>query len=154
MLISKKTEYALKALCHLAQQPDNSSILIADLARANNIPKKFLEFILLSLRKGGVLKSRIGKGGGYRLSQKPSEVTIGSIINILEGDVTEVQCMNDAGKNQCLESNNQSCCGIHLVMNEVKQSIAAVLETATLADMIEKIDHESRRRSGVIDYSI
>ncbi len=88
------------------------------------------------------------------MAQKPAQVTILSVIRILEGDFTEVHCMNDGGQNQCREVNDQACCGIHLVMKDVKQSIAAVLETATLADMIEKIEHESRRKSEIIDYCI
>jgi Rrf2 family protein len=62
-MISKKTKYALKALIYLAGQPSGNPVLIADLARNENIPKKFLEFILLSLRKGGLLQSKVGKGG-------------------------------------------------------------------------------------------
>jgi Rrf2 family protein len=81
-MISKKTKYALKAMRHLAQSSHDRPVLIAELAAVEKIPKKFLEFILLALRKGGLLTSRIGKGGGYLLAHDPSEITIGSIVRI------------------------------------------------------------------------
>lgn len=153
-MISKKTKYALRALSHLAKNANNQSVLIADLARSEKIPKKFLEFILLSLRKGGVLNSRIGKGGGYRLAHEPSEITIASIIRILEGGFSLVHCLNENGANICEDGNDPACCGIHMVMNDVQTAISSVLETTTLADMISKTDAENFRRSQIIDYSI
>ena len=75
MLISKKSKYALQALVHLAEQTSDQPVLISELARVKRIPKKFLEFILLSLRKGGVLQSKVGKGGGYFLSLPPAYST-------------------------------------------------------------------------------
>jgi len=153
-MISKKTKYALRALTHLAQRPDNSPVLIADLARAEKIPKKFLEFILLSLRKGGILTSRVGKGGGYCLAHEPSHITIGSIVQILEGGFSLVHCLNGNGTEHCEEGNDPSSCGIRLVMTDVKRSITAVLDTTTLADMIDKSESEQRRKAHIIDYSI
>jgi Rrf2 family protein len=153
-VISKKTKYALRALAYLAQQPDDRHILIADLANAEKIPKKFLEFILLSLRKGGLLTSRIGKGGGYRLAHAPSEITIGRIVTILEGGFSLVHCLSENGSKQCEEGNDPSCCGIHLVMADVKQSISSVLEKTTLADMISKSYLANQVKSRTIDFCI
>jgi len=153
-MISKKTKYALRALSYLAQQPDNRPVLIADLAESANVPRKFLEFILLSLRKGGLLVSRIGKGGGYRLAHKPSEITLASVVKILEGGFSLVHCLNDNGANNCEEGNDPSNCGIHLVMKDVKLAISTVLETTTLADIIRRAEAECFRKSKIIDYSI
>jgi Rrf2 family protein len=153
-MISKKTKYALKAMRHLAKNSHDRPVLIADLASAEKIPKKFLEFILLALRKGGLLTSRIGKGGGYRLAHDPSEITIGSIVRILEGDYSLVHCLNENGTQQCEEGNDPSCCGIHLVMVDVKTSITSVLETLTLADITKKSDSANRLKSNILDYSI
>jgi Rrf2 family protein len=153
-MISKKTKYALKAMRHLAQNPSDSPVLIAELAASENIPKKFLEFILLALRKGGLLTSRIGKGGGYRLAHDPSEISIGSIVKILEGDYSLVHCLNGNGTNQCEDGNDPSCCGIHLVMVDVKTSITAVLETLTLADIMKKSDSANKIKSNILDYCI
>jgi Rrf2 family protein len=153
-MISKKTKYALKALGYLAQKSDGRHIMIADLAAAEHIPKKFLEFILLALRKGGLLTSRIGKGGGYRLAHDPAEITIGSIVKILEGDFSLVHCINGNGTNLCEDGNDPSCCGIHLVMVDMKQSITKVFEATTLADIINKSDSANILKSNIHDYCI
>jgi len=153
-MISKKTKYALKALYHLAGQPDSQPVLIADLARAGNIPKKFLEFILLSLRKGGILQSRIGKGGGYYLGLEPSKVTLGSVVRILEGDLAPVQCLSETNYARCDECNDEATCGIRLVMMDVNEALAQVLDNLTLADMVSRSADERSRRANVVDYSI
>jgi Rrf2 family protein len=156
-MISKKTKYALKALYHLAGQPDSQPVLIADLAKAGNIPKKFLEFILLSLRKGGILQSRIGKGGGYFLASAPSNVTLGSVVRILEGDLAPVQCLSETNYARCDECDDEATCGIRLVMVDVNKALAQVLDNLTLADMVSRsADERSRRAQNprVVDYSI
>ncbi|MGD0584343.1 MAG: Rrf2 family transcriptional regulator [Oryzomonas sp.] len=153
-MISKKTKYALKALYHLAGQPTSQPVLIADLAKAENIPKKFLEFILLSLRKGGVLQSRIGKGGGYYLASAPSEVTLGSVVRVLEGDLAPVQCLSETNYARCDECDDEATCGIRLVMMDVNKALAHVLDNLTLADMVERSADERSKRSKVVDYSI
>jgi Rrf2 family protein len=153
-MISKKTKYALKALGYLAQHSNGRHVLIAELAAEEKIPRKFLEFILLALRKGGLLTSRIGKGGGYRLALDPAEITIGSIVKILEGDFTLVHCLDGNGLQQCEDGNDPACCGIHLVMVGMKSSITRVFEAATLADIIHQSEAANQARSNVIDYCI
>jgi Rrf2 family protein len=153
-MISKKTKYALKAMGYLAQNSNGMPVLIAELAAAENIPKKFLEFILLALRKGGLLTSRVGKGGGYRLAHDPSDITIGSIVKILEGDFSLVHCLGGDGIMRCEDGNDHSCCGIHLVMVDMKKSITAVFEKTTLADIINKSESANRIKSNILDYCI
>ena len=153
-MISKKTKYALKAMEYLALNSLGRPVLIAELASAGNIPKKFLEFILLALRKGGLLTSRIGRGGGYRLAREPAEITIGSIIRILEGGFSLVHCLDGDGPRHCEEGNDPLCCGIHLVMADMKKSISTVLETTTLADILNKRDAANKIKSNVLDYCI
>jgi Rrf2 family protein len=153
-MISKKTKYALKALYHLAGQPSSQPVLISDLAKAENIPKKFLEFILLSLRNGGILQSRIGKGGGYYLSSAPSTVTLGSVVRILEGDLAPVQCLSQTNYARCDECDDEATCGIRLVMVDVNNALAQVLDNLTLADMIERSKIASTKRANIMDFSI
>ena len=153
-MISKKTKYALKAMGYLALNSHGRPVLIAELASEENIPKKFLEFILLALRKGGLLTSRVGKGGGYRLAHDPSDITIGSIVRILEGDFSLVHCLDGNGTTQCEDGNDPTCCGIHLVMVDMKKSITSVFETTTLADIINKRESANRIKSNILDYSI
>lgn len=153
-MISKKTKYALKAMEYLALNSNGRPVLIAELAAAENIPRKFLEFILLSLRKGDVLTSKIGKGGGYRLARDPSEITIGSIVRILEGGFSLVHCLDGNGSKQCEDGHDPSCCGIHLVMVDMKKSITSALEATTLADIINKKNLANMTKSNILDYSI
>ncbi|NVN91483.1 MAG: Rrf2 family transcriptional regulator [Desulfuromonadales bacterium] len=153
-MISKKTKYALKALINLAGQPIGEPVLIADLARNENIPKKFLEFILLSLRKGGVLQSKVGKGGGYYLSLPPSKISIGMVVRILEGDLAPVQCLSVTNYEHCEECQDEMTCGIRLVMIDVNKALSDVLDNLSLADMVERSAAASKKRENIVDYSI
>jgi Rrf2 family protein len=153
-MISKKTKYALKALIALAGQPSGQPVLIADLARTENIPKKFLEFILLSLRKGGILQSRIGKGGGYYLSLPPAKVTIGMVVRILEGDLAPVPCLSVTNYAHCEECRDEMTCGIRLVMTDVDKALSDVLDSLSLADMIERSQTACNTRENIVDFSI
>lgn len=153
-MISKKTKYALKALGYLARHSNGRHVLIAELAAEERIPRKFLEFILLALRKGGLLTSRIGKGGGYRLALDPAEITIGSIVKILEGDFSLVHCLDGNGLQLCEDGNDPACCGIHLTMVDMKSALTRVFEATSLADIIRKGETANRARSNIIDYCI
>lgn len=153
-MISKKTKYALKALSFLAEHSTGEPILISELAKEENIPKKFLEAILVSLRKGGILKSKIGKGGGYMLAVPATSITIGRVVGILEGGFSLVECLNDNMKGECEECVDPACCGIRLVMSDVKKSIDSVLESTTLADMVERSEVARQQQSRIVDFSI
>jgi Rrf2 family protein len=128
--------------------------LISDLAVAESIPKKFLEFILLSLRKGGILQSRIGKGGGYSLALAPNRITIGAVVRILEGDLAPVPCLSTTNYAHCEECQDEVTCGIRLTMADVNTALATVLDGLTLADMVERSEVERSKREKVVDYSI
>lgn len=153
-MLSKKTKYAFKALLHLAEAPVGQPVLIADLAKAGNIPRKFLEFILLSLRKGGVLLSKIGKGGGYWLAHPPNQITIGSIVRILEGDIAPVSCLSTTSYAPCEECTDEATCGIRLAMADVSNALTEVMDGLTLADMIERSDAARNKLRNVVDFSI
>jgi len=153
-MISKKTKYAFKALIHLAGVPSGQPVLIADLARDENIPKKFLEFILLSLRKGGLLQSRVGKGGGYSLALPANRITVGSIVRILEGDIAPVPCLSTTNYARCEECRDEATCGIRLTMADVNGALTTAMESLTLADMVERSEAERNKLKNVVDYSI
>ncbi len=153
-MLSKKTKYALKALIHLAAQPTDEPILISELASVESIPRKFLEAILLALKNAGLLHSKIGKGGGYYLAREPRQITIGSIIKVLEGGYAPVQCLNEATSPGCDECGDHASCGIRLVMSDVMQAVSSVLETTTLADMIERSENARQTQAKIVDFSI
>ena len=154
MMISMKTKYALMALSALARVQDREALLIADLARNENIPKKFLEAILLTLKNQGILSSRKGPGGGYSLAVSPAELTIGKIVRAFEGDLAPVPCLSDTAPAKCAECGEMESCGIRLVMADVKQAITSVLDRATLAEMLERSELERNKRLKLVDYTI
>lgn len=153
-MISKKTKYGLKALIYLARQYDKGPILIADLARDEHLPKKFLENILLSLKNNGILQSRKGKGGGYYLGRHPSKITFGQAIRVMEGPLAPVPCVSETAYAKCTECENEVSCGIRLVMKDVREAMAAILDGTTLADVLEKIDTAEQGQRGVLDFCI
>src|SRR5476651_935193 len=127
-MISKKTIYGLQAAILLAKRYDSGSILITDLAREGHIPKKFLEAILLELRKSGVLNSKKGKGGGYVLAKAPQDISIGDIIRTLEGPLSEV----------IFDGETKETNEIKMIMKEVRDAMSNILDRASLSDVIER----------------
>ncbi len=154
MLISKKSTYGIKALMNMTRNSERGQVLISELAREENIPKKFLEAILLALKNGGVLTSRIGKGGGYSLAQSPKGVTIGRIIRILEGDFAPVSCLSETNYAKCDECEDEASCGIRLVLADVQRAMNSVLDTVTLSEMVERSEAALQAGRQVFDYSI
>ena len=153
-MISKKTKYALKALGYLAEHSTGDPILISELAGKENIPKKFLEAILVALRKGGVLKSRIGKGGGYLLAVPAEEITVSRVVQILEGEFAPLPCLSDTHATQCEECDDQASCSIRLVMWDVKNAVTRVMEAVSVADMVERSKAVRMKNRKIVDYSI
>ena len=153
-MISKKTKYALKGLLYLARKYDQGPILIADLARDERIPKKFLELILLTLKNNGVLQSRKGKGGGYYLGKPPREISVGNVIRILEGPLAPVPCVSETAYAKCQECLDERSCGIRLVMKDVREAITNILDKTSLADMLEREEKAVKMVKGIVDFSI
>jgi Rrf2 family protein len=154
MMLSKKSTYGLKALMNLARNLERGQVLISELAGEENIPKKFLEAILLALKNGGILSSRIGKGGGYSLSVSPRTLTVGRIVRILEGDLAPVSCLGGETPVRCEECDDMASCGIRLVMADVQSAMNSVLDTVTLAEMVERSEAVRQAGRKVFDYSI
>lgn len=153
-MISMRSKYALKALSFLARSKDKETFLIAEVAEAENIPKKFLEAILLTLKSHGILTSRKGPGGGYSLAKPASTITIGSIVRAFEGDLAPVQCLSEQAQGACPECIDKATCGIRLVMADVQQALATVFDVVTLADMIERSDFARQKLSQQLDFAI
>jgi len=153
-MISMRSIYALKALGVLARDRQKESFLIAELASAENIPKKFLESILLSLKVKGILTSKKGPKGGYSLAKAPHTLTVGSIVEALEGDLSPIQCLNGTAHPSCPECVDETTCGVRLIMADVKTAVCAVLYTVTLSDMLDRSETERQKLMALIDYAI
>src|SRR5436190_21631156 len=134
-MLSRKSKYGLKALLVLAQETGRGPMLISELADRDAIPKKFLEAILLELKRAGVVDSRKGKGGGYFLRRKPEEITFGAVIRVLEGPLAAVPCVSQTAYMKCAECVDEKTCGVRAAMKEVRDATAKILDNTSLADI-------------------
>jgi len=133
MRISKKAEYALRALVAIARQP--RSWAIQELSAQENIPIKFLEQILLALRHAGLLASKRGVGGGYTLLRAPGEITLREVLRILDGPVAPVACAAEQPGERCTCPDPRTC-PLRLMMTELRGEITHLLESRTIEDML------------------
>jgi Rrf2 family protein len=153
--ISKKTKYGLQALIALTRKFGEGPVLIATLAGEEDIPLKFLELILLDLKNSGIVDSKKGRGGGYLLSRDPSKITIGSVIRAMEGPLAPLPCASETAYRPCEECKNVEQCGTRIVMREVRDAMAEILDRTTLHDVLEKVDSvKARKPPGDIMYYI
>ncbi len=137
-MISKKTKYGLKALAYLVRQEEQRPIQIHAISEAENISQKFLESILLSLRKAGYLGSKKGKGGGYYLLKEPKDVSIASVFRILEGPIAMVPCVSLNFYEKCDDCPNEDTCSVHNLMIEVRDNMLDIFENTSLQDLVDK----------------
>ena len=134
-MLSRRSKYGLKALLALAREPHGEPVLIADLAERDALPRKFLEAILLDLKRHGIVDSRKGRGGGYALRRRPDEITFGEVIRVLEGPLALVPCVSQTAYSRCVECVDEPTCGVRLAMQEVRDATAHILDGTTLADV-------------------
>jgi Rrf2 family protein len=135
-MLSKKTKYGLKALAYLASKKDRQPVQIAEIAKQENISQKFLESILLSLRKTGLLGSKKGKGGGYYLIKEPSEVLMTDVMRILEGPIAMVPCVSLNFYEKCDDCPDEGVCSVNKLMLQVRDSALEVYRNNTLEDLM------------------
>src|ERR1700733_15246295 len=138
--LSKRTQYSLRALYALAENYGAGPMLIAQLAEDEAIPKKFLEQILLSLKSFGLVDSKKGKGGGYKLAKPPDQITLASVIRQMEGPLAPLPCASETQFRKCDECVDIETCGTRMVMREVRDATAEILERTTLATVCRKVD--------------
>jgi len=155
--LSKRTQYGLRALYALARNHGHGPSRITQLAHDELIPKKFLEQILLSLKESGLVSSKKGKGGGYFLIQPPEQITLASVIRLMEGPLAPLPCASETRYRKCEECPDVERCGTRMVMREVRDAMAAILERTTLAMVCRRVDQAQRRQQsapGVMLYEI
>jgi len=134
-MLSKKAKYGLKAMGILAQEYGRGPLLIGAIAERERIPMKFLEHILLDLKKKGFVQSKKGKGGGYYLNRLPATISVGALIRALDGPLALLPCVSQMAYERCAECPDEGTCGIRNVFKEVRDSTVNILERTTLADM-------------------
>jgi Rrf2 family protein len=146
--LSKRTQYCLRALYALARKHGEGPVLVTQLAEDEAIPKRFLEQILLSLKRSGLVLSKKGKGGGYYLAQPPDQVTLAYVIRLVEGPLAPLPCASETQFRQCDECIDVETCGTAIVMRQVRDAIAQILEETTLATVCSKVDRARRKHPG------
>jgi len=134
-MLSKKTKYGIKALTYLARQENKAPVSIATISKSENISLKFLESILLTLRKNGLLGSKKGKGGGYYLLKEPNEIQMTVVMRILEGPISMIPCVSLNFYEKCDDCPDENACSVHKLMIQVRDNTLQVLRNNTLADI-------------------
>lgn len=134
-MLSKKSQYAFKALTYLAERYNQGPVLISEIARKKKIPLKFLENILLELKKADILDSKKGKGGGYFLKQSPERTKVATVIRLINGPIAMLPCVSLYFYERCKNCNEKHC-GLHDMMVEVRDATLQIVENRTLKDLL------------------
>nr|WP_294895452.1 Rrf2 family transcriptional regulator [uncultured Pedobacter sp.] len=137
-MLTKKTKYAIKALIALARSKDNKPMLIAEIATQEGLPKRFLESILLDLKRSKILNSKMGSGGGYFLMQPSSEIKVLEIIRILDGPIALLPCVSLNFYQRCEECKDEVTCSIRKMMQEVRDASINILGNSSILDLMEQ----------------
>ncbi len=137
-MLSKKTKYALHALTYLAKKEANEPTLILEIAENSRIPRKFLESILLDLKKQGILNSKMGKGGGYFLRQTPAQIRISTIIRLFNGPIALLPCVSLNYYQRCDECTDEKTCGLNKVFIDVRNETLRILENKSIQDIVNQ----------------
>jgi Rrf2 family protein len=147
MRLSKRGEYGLRAMLNLATlAPQSGVVQIREIAQREQIPVKFLEQILLTLRNAGLVHSKMGAGGGYYLARPAGDITLGQIIRVLDGPLAPIRCVSQMAYEPCACPDEKTC-GLRLAMLDVRNAISGILDHTTLADVTQRVE---TARNGVV----
>ncbi len=136
-MLSRKTKYGIKALTYIArEQREDVLVQIGIIAESENISQKFLESIMLTLKKAGFVYSRKGKGGGYQLRRKAEDIKMVEVMRVLEGPVAMVPCVSLNYYERCADCEDEDACSVHSLMMQIRDNTLLVLEKNTLADLV------------------
>ena len=149
MKLSKKGEYALRSLINLgiAAEVGRSLVQVSELADSEQLPTKFLEQILQALKDAGLVVSARGKFGGYRLAKPPKQITIGEVVRLIDGPLAPIGCVSQTAYTKCTCPDEEHC-GLRMLMLDVRNAIAGILDRYTLADVVE-VTLRKLRRNGL-----
>lgn len=146
MKLSRKGEYALRAMIDLgiAQEVGRELVQVTELAETEVIPVKFLEQIMFELRAAGYIESRRGKFGGYRLAKPAEDIRIGEIVRLIDGPLAPIGCVSLTNYQRCTCPDEEHC-GLRMIMMDVRNAIAGILDRYSLADVVEVTLRKLRR---------
>ena len=134
-MLSKKCQYALHALLYMVEHEESDRLTIHEIAERKNIPKKFLENILINLKNAGILGSKKGKFGGYYLKRKPAEVSVLEVIRLIDGAVAMLSCVSLNFYQSCGRCEDETTCSINRLFSAVRDETLKILSGSSLADL-------------------
>lgn len=140
-MLTNKAKYGLKAMLFLADQPPEHGVRGADIASHENIPKKFLDLILLDLRDHGLVTAKKGVKGGYQLALPADKISVGQIVRILDGPLAPLPCVSRTAYKRCPDCDDEAACRVRRLMAQVREALSDILDNATLASMRGQPEH-------------
>jgi Rrf2 family protein len=148
-MLSQKARYALKALFVLAARPAGETMMIAEIADEARVPRKFLEQILLELKKRGILHSHRGKHGGYALGRTADKISFAEVIRVIDGPLALAPCASVTAYRRCDDCVDEATCTLHRVLVAVQRATADILENRTLTEALtQPAPKKTKRKSG------
>ena len=135
-MISQKAKYAFKALFHLAEQPWGTSLQIEEIARGAGVPRRFLEHILLDLKRKGLVESRRGRAGGYVLVKNPAETTIGNVLRAVDGPIAPLPCISRTAYRRCSDCADEKTCTVRRLFADTYTATLLLMDGTTLAEAL------------------
>lgn len=135
-MISQKAKYALRALVSLARAGRGETMMIGEISREQAIPKKFLEQILLELKRAGFVASRRGRTGGYELVRAPEQIMYGEVLRLIDGPIAPLPCLSKIAYKRCEDCRDETSCEIRHVFERVTMATREVLDSTSLADSL------------------
>jgi Rrf2 family cysteine metabolism transcriptional repressor len=152
-MISSRAKYATRAILDLAEHEAGHPVQAGDIAQRQQIPVKFLEQILLFLKRSGFVKSRKGPGGGYFLAKPPTEITLGAVVRAIDGPIAPISCVSLTGYMECGCPDPETC-GLRMAWKDARDALASVLDTTTFAQILEHHNDLREGRTHLLDYVI
>ena len=137
-MLNRRTKYALRSLVRMAGLAEGQWLSIAELARSEQMPRKFLERVVLELNRGGLVVSRKGRSGGNRLAVAPERITVSTVLRLMDGPLALVSCVSVTAYEQCIDCDSEEACCIRPILKKARDAVAAVLDATTIADMVKE----------------
>jgi Rrf2 family protein len=153
MKLSLRGEYALRAFLVLGLNYDREVVRIQTISQQQNVPKRFLEQILNDLKSAGIVQSRRGVAGGYRLARPPEEITLAAIVRHIEGALAPVSCVSEQFYEKC-SCPDESRCAIRSVMKDIREAVVKIAERVTVADLCQRSRKLNTEPVGAMDFVI
>ena len=135
-MLSARAKYGIKAMVYLVEREGLGGVQGAAIAESQNIPKKFLDSILLELKNSGLLHSKKGKGGGYTLAVPAARISVGRIVRILDGPLALIPCVSQTAYRPCTDCKDEATCEVHFIMQKVRDATAEILDATTLQSLV------------------